>query len=999
MTKLSIRLLGPLQVTLDGQPLTDFATDKARALLAYLAVESDHSQRRDTLAGLLWPEHPQRQARQSLRQTLVRLRQALGDDQERGEPFLLSDRETVQFNSGSDHWLDVASFTVLTQDCKGHRHRRPGLCLLCLRRMARAVELYQGDFLAQFFLRDSEAFEEWATLTREWLRREAVEALAHLARYHERRGDYAQARAYARRQVELEPWREESHRHLMRLLALDGQRSAALAQYQMCCQTLAQDLAVEPADETTALYERIQAGEDLDSAAPLHNLPASPAPFVGRETELAHLAGRLADPACRLLTIVGPGGIGKTRLALQAAADQIGIFAHGVAFVSLASVNSPDLLAPAIAGALGFSLQGQDPREQLVNRLRDREMLLVLDGMEHLVGDVGLLVDTLRRAPDVILLVTSRERLSLQEEWVYVLEGLTCPQGTSWSDEKPEAFSAVELFRQRATQADQRFSLTKDTAPHVVRICQLVEGMPLGVELAAAWAATRSCEEMAQAIERNLDALTTPLRNVPQRQRSVRATFDHSWSLLSGDECRVFEGLSVFRGGFSGAAAAQVVGASPGQLAALLNKSLLRKDGSGRYAVHELLRQFAAEKLHVSEQEAQLRDKHCRYYAQFLHQREDALQKREDQAIPDQVAREIGNVRAAWDWAVARARWDEVGKSLKGVWLFYLIRGPLQVGGELLQAAETRLREWLAGQEGEGQKEVLVLARLLVAQAHLHNRQALYDRAAEMGQAAAELARQAGDAGVEAQASVEWAESHCRRGAYEGARRLLEQALAQARIAQRSDVEAEALRQTGNTFLHVGDFDQARSYYEQALRICCESGDRPGEGAALYNIGCILTHLGRHAEARAHFEQDLAVYRDIGDQLNEAMVFNNLAEVVRLSGDPDGARFYYEQALQRFHESGAREGKAITLHNLGMFLGTLGDDERARAYCERSLDIRRQSGDQKGEAIVLAGLGLLALQRGNAEAALTYCQQALGIAEELGDRLRQSRTLTRMGHA
>jgi predicted ATPase/DNA-binding SARP family transcriptional activator len=1002
MTRLSIRLLGPLQVALDDEPITDFATDKARALLAYLAVESDRPHRRDALAGLLWPEQSQDKARQNLRQTLARLRQAIGDDQDGTGPFLLISRETIQFDLSSDHWLDVAAFTALVEDCKNHRHRKKERCLPCLRRMEQMVALYRGDFLDQFFLEDSEAFEEWGLLTREWLRREAVQALSNLANYRERRRDYTQAREHAWRQVDLDPWREESHRQLMRLLALDGQRSAALAQYETCRRALTEELGVEPAEETTALYEQIHAGEYDVEAGSVHTftLPRSPTPFVGRAAELEALAERLADPDCRLLALVGPGGIGKTRLALRAAEEQRGLFAQGIAFVPLVSVSSPDLITPAIADALGFSLQGQeDPQAQLLNRLRDREMLLVLDGMEHLLEGRTLLDGILQRAPGVTLLVTSRERLNLREEWAYVLGGLPYPKELSPDKERLSTFGAMELFRQRASQADQRFTLSEGEIPQVARICRLVEGMPLGVELAAAWVAGRSCAELAQEIERSLDALTTPLRNAPERQRSVRATFDYSWSLLTDDERHLFGGLSVFRGGFSETAARQVLNAPPERLAALIDKSLVRRESADRRGVHELLRQFAAEKLEGSAEAAQVNNTHCHYYADFLHLREEALQKKHDQIATEEIGREMGNIHAAWHWAVTQAKWEEVGKSLRGLRFFYLIRGPLHAGETLLEEAVDRLRGWLDEQGGPERAAMLLLARLLVARARFQNRLSQYDRALETAREAALLAQQAKGAEIEATAHIEWGEALWRRGKYEAARQVLERALANARETGQADIEAECLRHIGNTFLIVGDFDQARPRYEQAARICHESGDLLGEAAALDNTACISIHLGRHAEARAYYNQTLRIYREIGDQWNEATVLVNLGELARVMGDLGRARTYYEQSLQGFRAVGSCGGEAVVLLNLGMSLGYLGDYEQAVAYCRQSLHIRRETGDRRGEAIVLSALGLFSHYQGDNETALVYCRQALSMAEELGDRLRQSRTLTRMGHA
>lgn len=1008
MAKLKILLLGSFQVIHDGESPTNFATDKVRALLAYLAVEAGRPHRREALMGMLWPEYSQDKARQSLRQALSKLRQTLNDNRKsEEEAFLLIGRETLRFNPQSAYWMDVAEFVSLSETCKEHRHRGQALCLPCLRRMERMVELYRGDFLDEFFLENSETFEEWAMLTREWLRREAVGALTQLARHAERRKDYSQAREYAWRQVKLEPWREEVHRQLMRLFALDGQRSAALTQYEARRQTLDEELGVEPAEETTRLYEQIRDEKIVGSAetnhtttSPILNVSPTLTPFVGRDKELPELAERLAEPHCRLLSIIGPGGMGKTRLALRTAKEQVGLFADGVAFVPLAPVGSPALLAPAIANALGLSLQGrQKPEKQLLDHLRDKEILLVLDGFEHLLEGSPWLSDILSNAPKVILLVTSRERLSLQEEWVYVLEGLTYPDKATAAHENAETFSAVELFRQRARQADQRFALSEDVTPHVIRICELVEGMPLGVELAAAWTAAHSCETMARAIEGNLDALTAPLRNVPARQRSARATFEYSWTLLGDEDRRVFSELSVFRGGFSETAARQVVGITPERLTALINKSLVRKESPQRYGLHELLRQFALEKLAASGKENTLRDKHARYYAEFLFQRQETLQKRRGRQVLEEIELEMGNIHTAWQWAVDGGQWDNISRSLQGIAHYYLPRGPFQVGEALFEKAAGRLREGLAGQTQPGAEPQHLLARLLVTQARFRNRLSRYEQADESAQAAIRVAHAIDDEETEATAHIEWGESLWRQGMHESSREKLALALEKAKAIKRPDIEAESMRHTGNTYLMVGEFEPALSYYRQAAGLCREIGDHTGEAAALYNTAAISTNLGRYAEAQTYYKRTLSLYRETGERHEEATVFVNLGEVARLSGDFGEALSCYQQSLRGFREAGNRGGEAIAMLDLGMCLGYLGDYEQAEDYCNRSLRIRREAGDQRGETIVLAALGLLAHYRGDDKMALSHCRQALDLAEELGDRLRQSRTLTRMGHA
>jgi DNA-binding SARP family transcriptional activator len=362
-TSLKVTLFASFQVWLNGISITDFATNKARALLVYLVVERQQPHRREQLAAMFWPDQPDARARKSLQQALTHLRQALGDDDQNATPFLLVERQDVQFNPQADLWLDVAQFAELVAANERHHHRQPAQCLPCLRRLETMLALYDADFLAGFSLHDSMPFEKWLLLKREWFHCQAMEALGYLADFYERRGEFASARRYAQKMVHLEPWCEEAHRQLMRLLAYEGQRSAALAQYKACRRALKREFGLDPTSKTNNLHRAIRDGVLLADSGQAAPLPAMVTPFVGRKAECAELAEMLANPDGRLVTVVGPGGVGKTRLALQTAADHLGVYADGVCWVALATVHSVALIIPTLAQALGFVLYGKEPAE------------------------------------------------------------------------------------------------------------------------------------------------------------------------------------------------------------------------------------------------------------------------------------------------------------------------------------------------------------------------------------------------------------------------------------------------------------------------------------------------------------------------------------------------------------------------------------------------------------------------------------------------------------
>ena len=399
---------------------------------------------------------------------------------------------------------------------------------------------------------------------------------------------------------------------------------------------------------------------------PTHNLPSRSTSFVGRRQEIGDIAALLADANCRLLTIVGQGGMGKTRLAVQVADDLAYSFADDVVFVALAPIGSSNLLPFAIADALQISFSGQDkPPIQITHYLQSKQILLVMDNFEHLSDAANFLVEMLHAAPLMKLLVTSRERLNLQEEWVFTLDGLSYP--TPAASDPLEHYGAVQLFLQRARQIQPRFSL-KENAAAVGAICQQVEGMPLGLELAASWLRVMPCEQIANRMASNLDFLTSPLRNVPERHRSLRNVFEHSWKLLSADEQAVLMRLSVFRGGFDLEAAVDVAGASLPLLAALVDKSLVRVDAKGRYDLHELLRQYAGGELLQTGASDAAKQAHIAYFIQFAEQMEAHLFSREQIVWFDKVETEMDNFRTA----LARSAETEAGLRLVAAlgWFF-----------------------------------------------------------------------------------------------------------------------------------------------------------------------------------------------------------------------------------------------------------------------------------------------------------------------------------------
>jgi predicted ATPase/DNA-binding SARP family transcriptional activator/Tfp pilus assembly protein PilF len=992
MAHLSISLLGSFQVTLDGQPVTSFGTDKARALLAYLAVEAHRPHRRDVLAGLLWATSPQPRARQSLRQALSSLRRALGDAG-RPVPFLLASRETIQLNPRADVWLDAAECTVLFAASRVHPHRRIDRCLPCMRRMEEIARLYRGKFLGGFFLADSTAFEEWASLQREHLQRQVMEALSHLGGYYERRGDMARAIQVAYRQVQMEPWLEEAHRELMRLLALAGRRSAALAQYRTCQAALADELGVGPTSETTALYQQIKDQEHHRpvpslSAGPAfqHNLPPAPTAFVGREEEREELANMLAAPCCRLVTLTGPGGIGKTRLALQVADDQVGL-SHGVTFVSLADLDSVDLLAPTLASAVGLQLHSQgEPEQQLLDFVREKELLLVLDNMEHLLEGSDLLARILQCAPAAILLVTSRERLNLREEWVYRLDGLACPPGPA--PEGMASYGAASLFIQTAQRAHHKFTLSEREAPFVAHICRMVEGMPLAVELAAAWIPVRTCEEIANEIEQNLNILATRLRNVPARHRSLHAALEHSWASLSEPERTALARLSLFRGSFEGQAAQHVTGASSETLAGLVNKSLLRRTASEQYEMHLLVQRYVAERLRAEPREQRTAEELlCDYYGQFLQAQEAWLHGAKQPKALEAMASRIENVRLAWRLALATGNIETLGRLLPSLGAFYAIRCWNREGARVFAQAAERLSagSFIGDNRGqEAHRNAVILGQLLAWQGHFAHQLGQSQKARALLERSLDTLRPHGVPNETAFALYTLGQILLQgQNDYDGAGRLFRESLALYDAGGDRYGHAQALDGLGDVAARQGEREEARRHYEEGLALRRQIGDLWGISSSLGSLGGLAGRQGAYDEAQRWFQESLAITRDLQNPRGVAACLHNLSTVAYLQEDYVKARRLRQETLDICRQIGYRWGIASALKSLGDVACRLGDPAQAKRYLEESLALLQEAGDRRSQAYTLNSLGTVAQTLGESQQARRYFQQALKAATEI----------------
>ena len=891
--RLDICLLGEFSITREGHPVKTLNAERPQSLLAYLLLHRHSPISRQRLAYAFWPDSSDEQARTNLRNLLHTLRRGLPD----ADRFLALDPHTIQWRMESPYTLDAAAFqealaaAKLAKEADQHQEY-----------LETAVSIYKGSLL-------SGNYDDWLIPIREAMQQSYQEALAQLAQLLAEKGSYQTAVQYARLLQREDPLAETAVILLMQLYAQIGDQTAVRRAYLIYTTALREELDAEPGLDLQTAYatamQRVDAAQSLDEtekepAPPARRtsprqsprLPPQLTPFIGREEELAKLAERLADPYCRLVTIVGPGGTGKTRLALQSAYGHVTVFADGAAFIPLASVTDPLILPSAIAQGLRFNFGRATSRKaQLLQYLADKELLLVLDNMEQLDDRVTFLADMLAAAPRVKLLVTSRRRLQLQEEWVLPLQGFPLPGPQNLADISTN--NAVALFVQAAHQHDPNFVPNAEEWPAIGRICQLVDGMPLGLELAAPWIRLLSCAEIGEEIEKNIDFLTSPHLNMPERHRSIRAVFNQSWEMLTPAEQQVFASLSLFVGGFSREGAEQVAGANLPVLSGLLDKSLVRHLSNGRYDIHELLRQYAASQLAVHTDHAAAT--HVRFAAFYVSLAETAashLVGPEQQTWLDRLEVEYANLRAVLSWAVAGENGETALRLGVALGRYWWLRYRAEEGGF-----------WL--------RQILDLPGPITER---HSRALSF-------------------AGMFARLRHNYAEAET----------WLTQSINQQRELDCKQDLGLSLNELGMVYLDQGLFEKAQPYFEEWLILARELDFTHGISIALLNLGMVTHHQGQFTQAPAYYQESLNLSRQLGLQTNVAMVLNSYS-ILRLEQNQLGeAREMLLESLSLNLELGYQDGLSwaflgvLILHHLAGHVETAAIMTGVMHTCRRTL--------------------------------------------------------------
>lgn len=904
-TEMRLSLFGSPRLEGNGASIR-LGRRKSLALLAYLAVTGQPHDRA-ALTTLFWPESDRVSARAALRQCLAEINCRL-------TPALLHlDGQMVSLATDAPLWVDVIAFRhhlAAAQDGAEPDH------------LLAAADLYQTEFMTDFVLPDCLEFERWQRAQATLFKQEVRQALAEAARLLAAQQRSEEAIACAVRRANLDPLDEAAQAELLRLYLRDGQVATAAQHYEWFAAHLKAEVGRSPAWDLVALqpaerpFPNPSPVDENNAPDPLPGdhvttpmpLPRLLAPFAGRARELTEVVARMRQPDCALLSLLGPGGVGKTALALAVAHQLAPDFDQRVYFVPLAAVDDRKGLLTAVAQALDVTAAAANgPLAAIGARLQDVACLLVLDNFEQLADEAGMLTSLLQAAPGLKLLVTSRCRLKLHEEWPFPLYGLAYPA----EPDAPgaETYEAVAFLAQAIRRHAPHFPITAAHTPDLVQICRLVEGLPLGLELAAAWVGRLTLPQIAALIAQQPQQLTAVWDNTPDRHSSLEQVCAHSWQMLDTAERQAAQWLTLFPDGFTSEGAA-ALGVPAPLLAALRDKSLVQPraamEENGRFQMHEVIRRYVQS---VTEFEGTTLSpawrRYTHYYATFLQERDAWLQDNRQLVALAAIQAELVNVRAAWRQAATERDFEATSTALAPLYRFYRLKGLFRLGIDDFSLA---LTQWQTAPGADCHNTPMAEARLIAR---------LFIR---LGLLQAHLA-QLEPAENSLQAGLAWLSGQDQEMLYEKAVGL--NGLARVAGQRRA-------------------WGAARQFYEESLAVFRALNASLEMAQSLSGLGHVACAQGLYDEAQRLDEESLAIYRQLGNTLGMAAALNNLSHVAEMAGNYPQAKLWLYDSLKVAQKASAHWLVAVAFSNLAHIASLQETHDEAKKYLAKSLHLRQQ---------------------------------------------------------
>ena len=881
-----VRLLGRLGVQHEGE-WHELPTDLPSTLLYYLAYHGSWVSR-EQLAFLFWSDSPEANARRNLRNLVLRVK-------------ALPYAQDLEIERNRLRWQVETDAQIFKQAVSENSFEK-------------AIELYRDELLTGFRLDNALEFSDWLELERAELAKLHQDAVLNYLTELEKQEAYAKAAELLEPLRKADPFDETLLRRQLKNLQASQQFRQAVSTFEQFENSLDKEFGAEPELATIELLESAQQTAPVSSAKQvvtppltvesettiLNNLPGQLTPFIGREIERRRIAEQLTDPDCRLLTLVAPGGMGKTSLALAIAREHLERFKDGVWFVPLAAVADAEQMLFAITDALTL-FPTQDPKAQLLSHLEDKDMLLLLDNLEHL-SELTLISEMLASASKLKILATSRAQLRLRAEWLFDLSGLDFPQEDAVS---AETYDAVELFLQTANRLVPDPGFEASDLQVIGRICRLVAGMPLAIELAASWLRILAPEDIAGEIMQSLDVLETSAPDMPERHQSIRAVFDYSWQLLTPKQQQTLAKLTIFKGGFDRHASVSILKLSTRELLELVSKSLLQRDADGRFNLHPLIHFYASEKLAANDL-ASLSINHARYYAELLKGLVPALPTSSRNKALAVLMKEDSNILAAWQHITQEGSEQDIDDMVQVFFEYYIESNRYQEGLSLFDEAEAQLS--LVENTPVALK---VKARRAVLLARVSN--------------------------------------------FEKARNILETCLERSQdIAERSFIQ-ESLADF--VYYWLGDFEKAAKAIEVAHASYQKTQDKKGLARTFYSQGTFAWHKGDYAESERLIREGQQLFSELGYTLWHDNCQFGLATLAYETGNYANAEIQFKQLLESLKSQKQNHVIASTQSNLGLALAAQGEHEESLKYYGQALAHFETLGDKPWLSEVLFNIG------------------------------------------
>jgi predicted ATPase/DNA-binding SARP family transcriptional activator len=911
MREASVQLLGIPNVNLNGVSFA-FLDDKRYQLLAYLACKNDWVSR-EVLSNLFWSDTDSASARKNLR-------------------HLIGRTKTLTWLTGFEAELEHLRFVVASDLSAFKTAFEQGA-------WNTVIELYRGVLLEGLNAEDSPEFASWLETERENLQEKWRTAALNQARALHQRQACADALSILEMLLKHDPLDEEAMNDFMQLSAETGQGSTALRTFEHFSKRLQTELNLPPPINLERLAGSIRANNFSSSQArvatltkpkPQSRLPVVLTPFVGRELVLAELTNLLEQGEFRLLTLVGQGGVGKTRIALQIAQEQRNL---EVVFVNLVPLEAPNGIPSAIAEAINLQLQGQDTTiGQVINHIASRRMLLVIDNFEQVMAGATYLNELLQGCENLVLLVTSREATSIQGEQIVRVEACFVAESTEIQSSEIASLEAVQLFSQHARRVRPDFR-PQEQLTQILEICRLVDGLPLAIELAAVWVRALSVTEIADEIAQNLDFLDSHNTNLNERHRSVRAAFEHSWKLLTQAEQLALSRLSVFRGGFTREAMRQAVQMPLSVLSSLIDKSLLAMNAQGRYKRHKLLHQYALEKLQTDPSEiANARSNHAQYYFALLQNGLEGIRGPNSKAALEMLEVELENILKAWRWAIEGHKVQFLKNGTEALMRFFDARGRFHEAIEVFGEAIAQLRE-------NDSEDFAALGTLLVHQSKFF---------ARLGQnEAAEVLALRGVTVLEPLAEHEtmiWGLGGLgvianAKGLQPQAAMYRTQALTSARAIANERLIAVCLGWMAISQEDMGNITDAKQHYREAIHLFKKLGNRIGTLFNLNNLAALMGETDEYQEALPLLLEALELAKLAGELSQVPIILAELGNCYQHLGAFNQAFDCVEQALklEQQQETPTLENQVDLLVTLGKISAVKSETVQAKAYLNEAL--------------------------------------------------------------